>query len=98
MVKIFSNKQQRKKILLGIAGVIVLLFLFANRGFRTLIRQYFYLRYLEKQLAQLKKENQVLQQQLYYLETDLSEIERIARTKLNFIKKGEIIYRFAPRK
>lgn len=89
-------KKNRKKIFRLLLIFVVLLFLFANRGFRSLVRQYLHYRYLQKELNRVKKENQNLEQQLPTLEKDFSAIERIARTKLNFVKPGEIIYRFVP--
>lgn len=90
-------KEGRRKIFTWLIVFLVLIFLFANRGFRDLYRGYFYLKKLEKELTKLKKENQEHRRELYSLETDLSAIEKIARAKLNLVKPGETIYRFLPR-
>lgn len=89
-------KEKRKKILRWGLIFLVFIFLFGNRGFRTLVVKYFQLRRLEEELSKIKKENEALRKELYTLETDPSAIERIARVKLSFVKPGEIIYRFAP--
>jgi cell division protein FtsB len=78
--------------------VIVLVFLFGNGGFRKMIRRYWEIHKLQNQIAQLKKENELLKQQIYLLEEDTSYIERIARRELGLISAGEVEYRFEKEK
>lgn len=52
---------------------------------------------LEKELVRVKNENKELSQQLYSAQTEPSIVERIVRTKLNFVKPGETVYRFIPK-
>jgi len=91
-------KKKKKKVFRYLFIFFILGILFLNRGFRTLVQQFFYLKKLEKNLLGLKKENAELKKQLSSLKNDPTEIERIARTKLNLIKPGETIYRFSPEK
>jgi cell division protein FtsB len=77
-----------------IIGVLLLGILFGNAGFRTMVRRYWELGKLEKELDTLRKENLLLKREVYYLEGDSSYIERIARRELGLISPGEIEYRF----
>lgn len=77
-----------------IISVIVVVFLFANSGFRRLVRRYWELYELKGELSQLEKENQLLKREVYLLENDSTYIERIARKELGFIAPGEVEYRF----
>ena len=72
----------------------VLFFLFANPGFRKMIRRYWDLNRLAGELQQLKKENALLKKEIYLLEDDPSYIERIARKELGMISPDEVEYRF----
>lgn len=77
---------------------VVLLFLFANPGFRRMIRRYWEISSLKGNIENLKKENSLLKQEIYLLEQDPSYIERIARKELGLISAGEVEYRFEPEK
>lgn len=90
--------KKRRKFFRWLIICLVLFFLFGNHGFRNLFRGYFRLKKLEKELSRISEENQELRKQLYFLENDPSLIEKIARAKLNFVKEGEIIYHFLPKK
>ena len=77
---------------------VVLLFLFANGGFRRMVRRYWEIHELQGDIAQLKKENSLLKQEIYLLEQDPSYIERIARKELGLVSAGEVEYRFEKQK
>jgi cell division protein FtsB len=72
----------------------VLLFLFANAGFRTMVRRYGEIRTLKSEIGLLKHENMYLKREVYYLEHDASYIERMARRELGLVAAGEVEYRF----
>jgi cell division protein FtsB len=77
-----------------IGCIILFLVLFANSGFRALVRRYWEMHTLRLEYAQLKKENTLLQREVYFLERDPAYIERIARKELGLIAPGEVEYRF----
>jgi|AGTN01.3.fsa_nt_gi Septum formation initiator len=83
---------QRSGYIIG--GIVLVLFLFGNSGFRKMIQRYWEINRLEASLEQLKKENALLKREAYYLEHDPSYIERIARRELGLVSQGEVEYRF----
>ncbi len=68
---------------------------FVNRGFRLLTRNWLELHKVNAQKALLSKEIQDKTRELKEL-SDPSVLELKARKELDFIKKGEIEYRFTP--
>lgn len=79
-----------------ILGTAFLLFVFfGNQGFRSLVRNWFELRRLKKDIVSLRREESALGEQLGGVRSG-GQIERAARRELGFIKKGEIEYRFPP--
>jgi len=74
----------------------IALFLIANQGFRTLVRNYLELTRLKKQQIVLEKDKVELKKQLELLNTRDIYVERIARKELGLIKPGETEYRFPP--
>jgi cell division protein FtsB len=83
----------RYRIVIAII-ILVLLFLFANQGFRKMMRNRSELKRLEKKIEQLKAENTILKKELSLSKHDLAYLERIARKELGLIQPGEIEYRF----
>lgn len=82
------------KTIYVIIGIAVFAFLFANTGFRKMIRRYWEIHRLKFEIAELKRKNAVLRKEVYFLESDRSYIERIARKELGLISEGEVEYRF----
>ena len=76
----------------------IALFLFANQGFRNLVRNYIELRHLRKQRLHLKQDNVSIEKELDLLNTQNDYIEKAARKELGLVKPGEIEYRFPPPK
>jgi len=83
-----------------IAAVIalILLFLFANQGFRKMMHNRRELKRLETEIGQLKEKNRLLKEELARSTHDLAYLERIARRDLGLIQPGEIEYRFIEEK
>jgi cell division protein FtsB len=77
-----------------IVGSIVLLILFGNAGFRTLVARYWEKHQLTIQVEQLKSENALLRKEAKLLEDNPTYMQRIARKELGVVSKGEVEYRF----
>ena len=75
--------------------IIFIAIFFVNRGFRLLTRNWLELHKINAQKALLSKEIQDKTQELKQL-SDPSVLELKARKELDFIKRGEIEYRFTP--
>jgi cell division protein FtsB len=86
-------KFTRRNIVI-IVGSLVLIWLLANEGFRTMIRRYWEIHRLNQELETLKKENISLRKEIYLLEGDQSYIEYIARRELGVISQGEVEFSF----
>jgi cell division protein FtsB len=82
-------------------GVLVLLLasialivhnIFGHNGYLALRRQQKELQTLERQIEQLKFENEQLDRQIKALKSDPAAIERLAREQMHLVKPGERIY------
>ena len=71
-------------------------FLFANSGFRILTKNWLEFRKLKANEAKLKLELNQKMNDLNKIRENPKALERQARHELDFIKKGEIEYRFTP--
>lgn len=70
-------------------------FLLANRGFRSLIKNYLEFRRLKNQKIELESEKLSLEKGLKTMK-EPGQIEHTARKELGLIKPDEIEYRFPP--
>ena len=78
--------------------LLILIFLFANQGFRTMMQNRRGLKKLEAEITELKEQNALLQKQFALAKYDLPYLERVARKELGLIKPGEIEYRFVDKR
>ncbi len=88
-----KHKAKLKYIIL----LALTIFLLANRGFRSLIKNYLELRRLKNQKIELKSEELGLEKSFSTMK-EPGQIEHTARKELGLIKPGEIEYRFPPPK
>lgn len=72
-------------------------FLLANRGFRSLIKNYLEFRRLQKQKIELESDKLGFEKSLKLMK-EPGQIEHTARKELGLIKPDEIEYRFQPPK
>ena len=84
----------KRRSFLFAAGGAVLLLLLLNGGIRTIVRRYWEIHTLTRDLEQLKRENRYLRREIYSLEHDPSYIERMARRELGLVAPEEVEYRF----
>ena len=79
-----------------LAGTGLVVVFFGNGGFRSLTRNWFELRRLNKEIVALERDEKELDARLKSLRAGDGPVERLARRELGYIKKGEIEYRFPP--
>jgi len=89
-----QKKKVHRKIIILIVITGVIIFLFANKNFQTLL-------ILKKEIAQLKQriiglqeENKGLKEELEAMKNDPEYLESMARRELGLIKPGETKYKF----
>jgi len=73
---------------------LILLFLFANQGFKKMINNRQELKRLEAEIQKLQQQQELLIKELALAKHDLPYLERVARKELGLIQPGEIEYRF----
>jgi cell division protein FtsB len=78
------------------ASVALLFVLFGNQGFHGLVRNWLELRHLRGEIAELNRQEAAQTERLKALRSGGSSFERLARSELGYIRKGEIEYRFPP--
>ena len=83
-----------KKILYIATAVVVLVFIFTSRGFRSLIQRKRQQIRLNRELKELRLENVKLRREIYLLQNDDSYVEHLIRRDLGYLKPGEFEYRF----
>ena len=74
---------------------IIVLFLFGNKGFRSLVSNFRELQNLKKEKIALQIENKELRKKLKLIKSN-AYMETQARKNMGFIRQGEIEYRFTP--
>src|SRR5690348_6495610 len=93
--------QRRKLATAGVGLVAVLLALhvvFGANGMKVYQKKRSEYRTLEKNLDDLKKQNEALAEQIRALKSDPAAIEKEAREQLRYAKPGEVIYLLPPPK
>ena len=91
---LMPERRARKRILLLILILSILVFLFSNRNFRTLINLQKEKRRLQRYLEVAREENAELKKRLEMYKNDPGYLEDLAREKLGMIKPGEVKYKF----
>jgi len=92
-IGIYKKRVYRKiLILIGIIGVVI--FLFANKNFQTLLFLNKEIGELKERLTSLEEENKRLEEELQAIKNDPEYIESLAREELGLIKPGETKYKF----
>ena len=88
------KKRIHRKILILIVIIGVVIFLFANKNFQTLLILNKEIVQLKQRIAGLEDENKKLKEDLEAMKNDPEYIESLAREELGLIKPGETKYRF----
>ncbi len=88
------KKIVHSKILMVIIIIGILIFLFANKNFRTLLVLNREIVQLKQRIAGLEEQNRNLREELEAVKNDPEYIESLAREELGLIKPGEIKYKF----
>ena len=86
--KLFSVRN-----ILALAVIGLVIFLFANEGFRKMAGQYIELHKMKARSEVLRTENKMLSDELRLLQTDEKTFERIAKRELGYVGEGEVEYR-----
>ena len=88
------KKKIHRKILILIVIIGVLIFLFANKNFQTLLVLKKEIVQLKQRIAGQKEENRELEEELEAMKNDPEYFESLARRELGLIKPGETKYKF----
>ena len=88
------KKGIHRKILILIVIIGVVIFLFANKNFQTLLVLNREIVQLKQRIAGLEDENKKLKEDMEAMKNDPEYIESLAREELGLIKPGETKYRF----
>jgi len=89
-----QKKKVHRKIIILIVIVGVIIFLFANKNFQTLLILNKEIAQLKQRIAGLEGENRRLNEELEAMKNDPEYFESMARKELGLIKPGETKYRF----
>ncbi len=89
-----QKKKVHRKIIILIVIVGVIIFLFANKNFQTLLILNKEIAQLKQRIAGLEGENRELNEELEAMKNDPEYFESMARRELGLIKPGETKYRF----
>jgi len=89
-----QKKRVQRKILILVFIIGILIFLFANKNFQTLLVLNREIVQLEQRIAGLEEANRNLKEELEAMKNDPEYIESLAREELGLIKPGETKYKF----
>ena len=84
----------RRTLVWWIAGMVIVLVVFGNQGFRQLAGKILEKRRLERTLTNLRNDRVRLEQELNWIQHDPAYTEFLIRKNLGYVKKGEVEYRF----
>lgn len=88
------KKKTHRKILILIVIIGIVIFLFANKNFQTLLILNKEIGQLKQRIDVLEEENKGLKEELEAMKSDPEYIESLARKELGLIKPGETKYKF----
>ena len=88
------KKRIHKKILILIVIIGVLIFLFVNKNFQTLLSLNKEISELKQRMGGLEEENRGLKEELEAMKNDPEYFESLARRELGLVKPGETKYKF----
>lgn len=77
-----------------LAALVLIGFFLSSENVRTYWKKKQQLKRMEKNLAQIREQNQQLSMEIQRIKMDPRIIEQYARTELGLIQPGEIEYRF----
>jgi cell division protein FtsB len=77
-----------------VAGALAAILLFANQGFRQMVRLLRERQRLRQSVASLRQENERLAHEVNLIQQDPGYTEYLIRRRLGYVKKGEVEYRF----
>ena len=81
-----------RKLLL-VAGVMFMgVWLFEGTGILKYYRMTSELTRMEREILELTRVNQALADEIHRIETDPLELEKLARERLGYVRKGETVY------
>lgn len=77
-------------------GLFVVAAIYGDHGLMHLLRMRDEQRELERTAFTLQQRNEHLRQYIHRLQSDDWYLERLARERFGWVKKGEVLYRIAP--
>jgi len=89
-----QKKKVHRKIIILIVITGVIIFLFANKNFQTLLILKREIAQLKQRIIGLEQENKGLKEELETMKNDPEYAESMARRELGLIKPGETKYKF----
>ena len=76
-----------------VAGIVFLgVWLFEATGIVEYFRMTAELTRMEREIAELEQVNQALAEEIHRIETDPLALEKLARERLGYVRKGETVY------
>jgi len=94
--KSFSERRTHWGIGLAVIILVYLAFIGGKNGYLARREKVRLIEKLTLEIQRLNEENKQLHREIQSLQVDLNYLEKIAREKLGFAKRGEIIYKFVP--
>jgi len=89
-----QKKKVHRKIIILIVITGVIIFLFANKNFQTLLILKREIAQLKQRIISLEQENKGLKEELETMKNDPEYAESMARREMGLIKPGETKYKF----
>ncbi len=80
----------------SISTLLLLFFLFADRGLLQARRQKVQLQALQTEISKLAQETEALEDEVKKLQTDPAAAEKIAREELNLVGQGDVVLVLPP--
>ena len=93
-----SQKKLVRFVLLFIVSILLIIFVFGDHGLFQLYRLKKERLLIQNHISQLRQEREELKKEKNMLENNLDYIEKLAREKFRMAKKGEKVFKVIPKK
>tara|TARA_B100001250_G_scaffold73681_1_gene60184 strand:+ start:267 stop:614 length:348 start_codon:yes stop_codon:yes gene_type:complete len=93
-----SQKKLVRFVLIFIVSILLIIFVFGDHGLFQLYRLKKERLLIQNHISQLRQEREELKKEKNMLENNLDYIEKLAREKFRMAKKGEKVFKVIPKK
>ena len=82
----------QKPLALAVGIVVLVMWLMEGAEITQYVRMASELERMNEEIAELKQTNSALEKEIFLIQNDEFTLEKLARERLGYVKKGEVVY------